>query len=305
MLLKDEGISLQIAAQEHLVEGRFEDALAAAQDAEPLIQGAGDFEAEAMLQLLVAQAQLKLLELSGSDPGSWDFKQAAVKILEAGRKAGDLARKAQRLPLTGASLCLISQAQVLLLRGKEAVDAATFAAQAFRGASDRSGEANALLLAATGYLISGRLRKAKESASKALLLGRELQDEQLQARAEAALDAVDFPSDALLQQEEEEEAELATDLVAGEGGEAVQVTSADFLAIKEKVRGVVLEIVGMDDMGDDTPLMQSGLTSQSAVILRNSLGKELPGPSLPFTLMFDFPSISAMSEYFAQRSGAV
>lgn len=286
------------------MEGRFEDALAAAQDAEPLIQGAGDFEAEAMLQLLVAQARLKLLELSGSDPGSWDFKQAAVKILEAGRKAGDLARKAQRLPLTGASLCLISQAQVLLLRGKEAVDAATLAAQAFRGTCDRSGEANALLLAATGSLISGRLRKAKESASKALLLGRELQNEQLQARAEAALDAVDFPSAALLPQEEEE-AELATDLVAGEGGEAVQVTSAEFLAIKDKVRGVVLEIVGMDDMGDDTPLMQSGLTSQSAVILRNSLGKQLPGPSLPFTLMFDFPSISAMTEYFAQRSGAV
>ena len=43
----------------------------------------------------------------------------------------------------------------------------------------------------------------------------------------------------------------------------------DSQALREKVRGVVAEIVGMDALMDDTPLMQSGLTSQSAAPRRH------------------------------------
>lgn len=71
--------------------------------------------------------------------------------------------------------------------------------------------------------------------------------------------------------------------------------------IKKQVADVVIEIIGMDDVGDDTPLMQAGLTSQSAVLLRNALGKSLPGASLPFTMMFDYPSVSALTDFFVER----
>jgi len=72
-------------------------------------------------------------------------------------------------------------------------------------------------------------------------------------------------------------------------------------ALRLQVRAVVADIVGMDDLVDDTPLMQSGLTSQSAVLLRNSLSKTLPGASLPFTMMFDYPSIAALTDFFMER----
>ncbi|OLP84627.1 hypothetical protein AK812_SmicGene34497, partial [Symbiodinium microadriaticum] len=50
--------------------------------------------------------------------------------------------------------------------------------------------------------------------------------------------------------------------------------------LREQVKSVVAEIVGMEDLVDDTPLMQAGLTSQSAVLLRNALSKEIPGASV-------------------------
>merc|ERR1712217_77379 len=74
------------------------------------------------------------------------------------------------------------------------------------------------------------------------------------------------------------------------------------LQLKEKVRATVLDLVGMDDVADDTPLMNTGLTSQAAVLLRNALSKEFPGPSLPFTMMFDYPSISALSDFLVVRT---
>merc|ERR1712087_1046977 len=76
---------------------------------------------------------------------------------------------------------------------------------------------------------------------------------------------------------------------------------ASFAKLKNQVRDIVVEIAGMDDIVDDDPLMNSGLTSQSAVLLRNALSKAFPGPSLPFTMMFDSPSINALTEFLNTR----
>ena len=111
--------------------------------------------------------------------------------------------------------------------------------------------------------------------------------------------------------------------------------------IKKKILDVALSMTGADD-GDievpfmrfvhhaqtqkktlaeaDTPLMEAGLTSTSAVTLppqregldsgskagshgiasslrlRDELMKDLVGVNLPVTLVFDYPSISAMTE---------
>eukprot|EP00415_Alexandrium_ostenfeldii_P004136 UN4136 len=54
----------------------------------------------------------------------------------------------------------------------------------------------------------------------------------------------------------------------------------------------------------DTPLMEAGLTSNSAILLRDELSQELPGISLPVTLVFDYPSISAMSDLIVESSQA-
>lgn len=58
------------------------------------------------------------------------------------------------------------------------------------------------------------------------------------------------------------------------------------------------------DVHPDEPLMASGLDSLGAVELRNSLQAQLPsGLELPATLLFDFPSINAISGYIASQVG--
>merc|ERR1719265_1608089 len=91
---------------------------------------------------------------------------------------------------------------------------------------------------------------------------------------------------------------------AGEGGSRREVAktaalSAEAALDEEMVRGkiqeVAMDLMGLDEQLElDTPFMQAGLTSNTSVLLRDKLTQELPGINLPFTLVFDFPSIAAV-----------
>mmetsp|Transcript_47658 Transcript_47658/g.107258 ORF Transcript_47658/g.107258 Transcript_47658/m.107258 type:complete len:127 (+) Transcript_47658:3-383(+) len=73
------------------------------------------------------------------------------------------------------------------------------------------------------------------------------------------------------------------------------------------IRGKVQELAGAiigdtEDLEADTPLMEAGLTSNSAVLLRDELSKDLPGISLPPTLIFDYPSVATITEFVVEAS---
>ncbi|GIL68019.1 hypothetical protein Vafri_21296, partial [Volvox africanus] len=68
--------------------------------------------------------------------------------------------------------------------------------------------------------------------------------------------------------------------------------------VQEAVRGVVGSSVS-----PDAPLMSSGLDSLGAVELRNALEGRL-GVQLPSTLVFDYPTPAAVSEFIAAQLGA-
>merc|ERR1719254_452973 len=77
----------------------------------------------------------------------------------------------------------------------------------------------------------------------------------------------------------------------------------DIAVVKTKIQEVASSIIGdVDDIEADTPLMEAGLTSNSAVLLRDELTKDLPGIPLPPTLIFDYPSIQAISDYVVEKS---
>merc|ERR1711933_110178 len=72
----------------------------------------------------------------------------------------------------------------------------------------------------------------------------------------------------------------------------------DIQVVRNKVLDLAAAIIGeSDELESDTPLMEAGLTSNSAVILRDELSKDIPGVSLPPTLIFDYPSVSAMADF--------
>lgn len=57
-----------------------------------------------------------------------------------------------------------------------------------------------------------------------------------------------------------------------------------------------------EELETDIPLMELGLTSGMAVILRDILHNMLPGLPLPVTLIFDYPSIEAISELIVETA---
>merc|ERR1712099_146268 len=75
----------------------------------------------------------------------------------------------------------------------------------------------------------------------------------------------------------------------------------------DMVKGQILEVtkglIGYDEEIEfDAPLMEVGLTSNTAVLLRDALTQTLPGLNLPVTLVFDYPSISSMTELVMEKS---
>merc|ERR550539_567121 len=111
----------------------------------------------------------------------------------------------------------------------------------------------------------------------------------------------------MMPQEGAQEEEAAPS-AAGGGYEAKLMkldvgSGLDPTVLKGQILEVTKGLIGYDeDIEYDNPLMESGLTSNTAVLLRDALTQQLPGVNLPVTLVFDYPSISAMSDLIIENA---
>merc|ERR1711862_584000 len=81
---------------------------------------------------------------------------------------------------------------------------------------------------------------------------------------------------------------------------------ADMSVVQAKITDVAKGVIGMEageELDGDTPFMEAGMTSNTAVLLRDELMAELSGVTLPFTLIFDFPSVNAVAEHVVEKAG--
>merc|ERR1740129_969315 len=84
-----------------------------------------------------------------------------------------------------------------------------------------------------------------------------------------------------------------------------KLTSLSHEAVMAKVKEVTLSLIGEeneDELELDSPLMSIGLTSGTAVLLRDVLLEEIPGIKLAPTLIFDYPSVAAITELIEAQS---
>jgi len=88
-------------------------------------------------------------------------------------------------------------------------------------------------------------------------------------------------------------------------GAAITLTSGmDPKIVSDKITQIAKDIIGDgEDIELDTPLMQAGITSNTAVILRDSLSQEIQGVNLPPTLMFDYPSVESITGFIMDKVG--
>lgn len=64
-----------------------------------------------------------------------------------------------------------------------------------------------------------------------------------------------------------------------------------------RLQQMMHEGMGIYDCEDDMPLLQAGLTSSNAIMLTRTAAADFPQVKFPPTLVFDFPSLRAISEY--------
>merc|ERR1712050_485725 len=93
--------------------------------------------------------------------------------------------------------------------------------------------------------------------------------------------------------------------VARQRGEAVSVSGLDQSVITEKVKTISAQLMGFDSPDDlevDAPFMESGLTSSTSVLLRDEIMAEMQGVNLPFTLVFDYPTVAAVADFIGSKT---
>merc|ERR1712183_1111660 len=93
--------------------------------------------------------------------------------------------------------------------------------------------------------------------------------------------------------------------VARQRGEAVSVSGLDIAVITEKVKTISAQLMGFDSPDDlevDAPFMESGLTSSTSVLLRDEIMAEMQGVNLPFTLVFDSPTVAAVADFIGSKT---
>merc|ERR1711871_1159291 len=62
------------------------------------------------------------------------------------------------------------------------------------------------------------------------------------------------------------------------------------------VKSVAESLIG-DNIDETTPLMEAGLDSLGVVEFKNKLSQQIPDVKLSDTILFDYPTISKLSEY--------
>eukprot|EP00434_Breviolum_minutum_P020485 symbB.v1.2.018062.t1/scaffold1427.1/size119462/2 len=211
----------------------------------------------------------------------------------------------------------LSRAEVLSLFGetRDSVSAARRACDLFRRRGDKPSLAMALMLAARGFLELGTAGLAEKSAEEALHLFTSIKDQEGAAAAEELLNEIG-PSGMAISGTSNYEIEAPAGPTPGAGAAsdagAVQQKGPDAAQVKEMIRREVESILGSsDEVANDTPLMDTGLDraniaawlplqdSLSAVQFRNDLTRDF-NVKLPASLMFDYPTITALTEKIVQ-----
>mmetsp|Transcript_22595 Transcript_22595/g.52662 ORF Transcript_22595/g.52662 Transcript_22595/m.52662 type:complete len:840 (+) Transcript_22595:92-2611(+) len=315
-------------------DGDYEKASKSAEKARKLWKSEGMKEAEAnalttMVQMSIATTRKKEDKggrSSAASAKSWD------KVLKAAKEAVAFAKKLDKEPGFAAnSLRVLAETYYNMGKFDDCLTQANEAVSIYRETGDERGEAFALLLCGGAFLGMSEHIKARDDANEALGIFEAYGDEKGKEEASEILSVVNkvlaerqaqmqalqmpqgmpqgMPMQMSPQMQQMPEAGGGADPAAALAARSRPAGGLDVgagmkvEAVVTLISGMVASIVGdEEDIEVDTPLMQAGLTSNTAVLLRDELGKELPGINLPPTLTFDYPSVQAIADFVMEKA---
>lgn len=312
---------LKISASLNIMRKRNEEAVRAAQDAFSLGKQLGWNERqETEANILVCQALFSRMcvEAEAARDSFQIVSRNETRVLRPAEEAVRLAKKDGDKTLIAFSLYTLASVTKYLnicLGKLEKLDGvmrtAREASALFKELVDESGQGNAALVMAEVHLACGRMAEAQDMVNQAIAFGQSCNDKELQARAQEL-----FSRGAPAQQQQmmampmpqitqQVVAEAPAAMMAA-GSEATDIAAApkglEKDVVAELVKRVALEAVGDNENIDmDQALMESGLDSLGAITFRNRLQQET-GLKLSGTMMFDYPTMAAVTDHMVEVS---
>jgi len=307
-----EAQSLLFLSEVHTRSDRPELALTAATAAKALYQKVGNKAEEANMLYTSAQCSFALAE-KASNSAQPDSQRRVRKFLTAALKAGKEGLAiARRLPsemdpksaLLVALLTVVAQAQGALGKNKEALRSANEVMTMSTAQGDRAAECSANLVLAQVHNWNGQVDTAKSFAVAAFDLAEKLKDEYLQSVAANLLNEMEpqAASQPAARTDTSVAPTTGADSAAADAGGAIGPYAGPTVeTLIPKINELAMALLSSDELFQDTPLMDSGLDSLSMVQFRNTLQQQFPGVPMPASLVFDHPSVRAVSENIVEE----
>lgn len=286
----------------HLQLGELAASQRPAHEAQVLFQRVGDAQGEVDILRIVANIELELLFSERQHQEQSQLRsKAAARLQASALKSAERAVKLARQSCGSAALAMAlhSLAQVLNACGLSgrALLAAEEAGRLFREMQELSREGHSFVVAADACTISGDRQRARDLVERAVVLFQALGDAEGEALAKSVLSgsvlaAVADAPKAL------PAAEAAKESLA----ERPSLTALDFDLATTMAREAAFQAIGTDDELElDSALMDAGLDSLAAITFREML-MATSGLKLPTSLVFDYPSLIAITRHMVEVS---
>lgn len=281
-----------------------------------LAKRAGNAKAEAQHNIILTSVYLA--QLGREDVKAIDEHHMASHQRDMRDKAFTAVNTAVKLSgimgdkgLRATSMLLRAQVLTWTFRADNAIKSAKEAEMLFVNLGNKIGEVSSLLLQANLLVMSDDDGKAQELANKAWELGEEMEDDMIKDEAQKILEKIEakararapvMPQMMVVQQEQ-------FDMGAGGAGDSIAMApkakGLDMSTTKVKLLELLKNSVTSDDeIEEDTPLMEAGMDSLSSVQFINECAREF-AMSLSPSVVFDFPTIAALTNHLVEESMSV
>lgn len=262
-------------------------------------KGAKHPQGEVQALILVMQAAVAKM----TNDGKALDKINLDKVLRAAKDAKKIGSKLLDVSLPNA---IYWHAKVVESAGEpeEALEVITETIPMYSELADFFGEARAHMVVATCNDSLNRDDKAVDAAQEALKLYQDADDDTGVATAVQFLQKLGAIGGSPMPMQALPAAPMAPTTAAPEAASAAVVsasaapkTQLTLATVKDQIIALAKESVSDDgDLAVDEPLMDAGVDSLAAVSFRNAIATKFE-VQLPASLIFDYPSISAVAEF--------
>eukprot|EP00931_Biecheleriopsis_adriatica_P103251 TRINITY_DN78110_c0_g1_i1.p1 TRINITY_DN78110_c0_g1~~TRINITY_DN78110_c0_g1_i1.p1 ORF type:complete len:852 (-),score=243.95 TRINITY_DN78110_c0_g1_i1:59-2527(-) len=286
-----------------------QEAVRSANEALAVARASGELKAEVEMLNLVAQATLNAIIKTSQGMEDADavmyITQHEAQATKHAREAAAMARKLGDKQMTGIATYSLAQCHAVAGRTAAACQAAFECRELLRQTWDRQGEAMAVLMQSESAVLNGQMQQGREWAKEAIEMFKALNDTDGAQKATQTLEQIEefagalgggrgYPAKA---EEHRGPEETVVSAAPVQKKPALSPEKARDLAKK-----VALEAIGGDeDVTLDDALMDIGLDSLAAIAFREQLSHN-SGIPLPSTLIFDYPSLSAVADHLVESS---